>query len=171
MSGRFGTAQAWFAVTGQQVSQPSSGLSRDSSDFLRWPLVSVLELGPSGAASAHARRHVMDVLVSWEIARDLIPDAELITAELMSNAIRATLGLNEPQPVGLRLLGNQQRLVVEVWDANPDDPVRRAASDFDAESGRGLQIVEALSNRWGCRRLSTYVKAVWAELLMPQARM
>ena len=50
------------------------------------------------------------------------------------------------------------------WDADPRPPVRVDAGG-DAESGRGLLLVEALSQQWG-----SYVpaqmggKAVWALL-------
>lgn len=170
MSGSIGVAQGWFSITGQQATQPSSGLSGDCLRYLRWPMVSVLELGPFASAPACARLHVTRVLAEWRIDRDLVPDAELITAELMSNALRATLGLDVPQPVGLRLLANQQRLVIEAWDCGPGDPVRRPVLDNGAEDGRGLQIVEALTSRWGCRRPSAHLKAVWGELLITQPR-
>jgi len=89
----------------------------------------------------------------------------------VANAVQATLSLQplpraEPWPVGLRLLGRRQRIVLEVWDCHPGVPVRRVAPD-DAECGRGLAIVHELANRWGSRRLTAHVKAVWAELLLP----
>jgi anti-sigma regulatory factor (Ser/Thr protein kinase) len=170
MSGSFGVAQDWFAVTGQQAGQPSPGFGGDSPRYPRWPLASALELGPFATAPACARLHVKNVLAEWRTDRDLVPDAELITAELASNALRATLGLDVPQPIGLRLLASRQHLVIEAWDCAPGYPVRRPVLDDGAEDGRGLQIVEALASRWGCRRPGTHLKAVWAELLIPQPR-
>ena len=125
--------------------------------------MSVLELGPSPSAPVVARRHVTAVLAGWRVNRDLVSDAELIASELTANALRATFALDVPQPIGVRLLGNWQRLVIEVWDCGPGSPVRRQPCDDDAEDGRGLQIVECLANRWGCRHASVHVKAVWAE--------
>lgn len=109
------------------------------------------------------------VLPGWGLGAELVDDASLIGSELAANALQASLALEIPEPVGLRLLGNEQRVVIEVWDCGPGVPTRRAVPDFEAENGRGLQIVEALANRWGCRRASAHVKAVWAELLMPRA--
>lgn len=166
MNSSTGVAREWFAVTGSQDSRRSSVLRDDLSRYLRWPRVSVLELGPSPSAPAGARRHVTSVLAGWGMRRDLVSDAELIASELAANALRATLALDAPQPIGLRLLGNQQRLVIEMWDCGPGSPFRRTVVDDDAESGRGLQIVESLANRWGCRHASVHVKAVWAELLL-----
>jgi hypothetical protein len=34
------------------------------------------------------------------------------------------------------------------------------------EHGRGLAVIDALSNRWGTGRLSDDYKVVWAELLV-----
>ena len=39
-----------------------------------------------------------------------------------------------------------------------------------AENGRGLLVVEALSSRWGFRRIRPCLKVVWAELLISQGR-
>jgi anti-sigma regulatory factor (Ser/Thr protein kinase) len=157
---------AWFAVLGRQADT----LSTSSWDaYLRWSRVSVLELGPVPAAPSRARLHVRTVLAEWGVPHFLVGDAEMLCAELTANALRASLALMPPQPIGLRLLANEQRLVIEVWDAHPDDPVRRDAT-ATAESGRGLAIVEELSNRWGSRRLGEHVKTVWAELLLPSAR-
>jgi anti-sigma regulatory factor (Ser/Thr protein kinase) len=174
MDGGTGTAQGWFAVAGLQASRPVADRVA-SAFFLRWPLVSVLELGASPAAVGLARQYVRASLGEWACPFGVREDMELICSELVSNAVQATLSLQalplaEPWPVGLRLFGNRQRIVLEVWDCHPGVPVRfppgRVAPD-EAESGRGLAIVHELANRWGSRRLTARVKAVWAELLLP----
>jgi anti-sigma regulatory factor (Ser/Thr protein kinase) len=106
------------------------------------------------------------VLACWSMPDDLVADAEVLTSELMTNATQAAASVDPDEPIALRLLANQQRLVIEAWDCHPGDPLPRPASD-DAESGRGLGIVHELANRWGTRRLSPNVKAVRAELLLP----
>jgi len=170
MSGGTGTAQSWFAVAGLQASRPVADRVA-SAFFLRWPLVSVLELGASLEAVGLARQYVTASLGEWACPFGVREDMELICSELVSNAVQATLSLEalplaEPWPVGLRLLGKRQRIVLEVWDCHPGVPVRRVAPE-DAERGRGLAIVHELANRWGARRLTAHVKAVWAELLLP----
>jgi anti-sigma regulatory factor (Ser/Thr protein kinase) len=136
--------------------------------YLRWPLVSLLELGPLPTAVSCARLHAQNVLAEWQLPRDMIGDASVCVSELLTNALRATLALGEPMPIALRLLANTERLVIEAWDCHPGAPVRRPAYCFgDQEGGRGLAVIEAYSNRWGCRRLSENVKTVWCELLMP----
>jgi hypothetical protein len=57
---------------------------------------------------------------------------------------------------------------VEVADANNARPVRKKATPED-EGGRGLALVEALAERWGCcPRLHGIGKATWAELALPR---
>lgn len=152
---------------GEQLSGRERGSRDDGAHHLRWPHVSVLELGAHETAPSCARLHTRSVLAEWRIPRDLIPDAEIICAELATNALRATWALPEHPPIALRLLANVERLVIEVWDSHPGQPVRQPITD-SAESGRGLQIVHGLSNRWGSRRLSAHLKTVWAELLIPR---
>lgn len=170
MSSSTGVMHDWFTVLGSQTCRPESQLYGDCTQVLLWPRTSVLELGPSDTAPASARRHVCSVLPEWGFGAELVDDVSLIGSELAANALRATLELTMPEPVGLRLLANSQRLVIEVWDCGPGMPVRQALPDFRAESGRGLCIVENLANRWGCRRASAHVKAVWAEMLLPRAQ-
>jgi anti-sigma regulatory factor (Ser/Thr protein kinase) len=133
---------------------------------MRWPLVSVLETEACPAAVGCARRQARWVLAEWGLPDGLITDAETVTSELISNAVQATVSADPAEPVALRLLANRERLVIEAWDCHPGVPVQREASD-EEESGRGLVIVAALAHRWGTRRLSAHVKAVWAELPLP----
>ncbi|MCW2936088.1 MAG: ATP-binding protein [Actinomycetia bacterium] len=139
--------------------------------FWRRPLVGVLELGASPEAVGVARQYVRASLGEWACPFGVREDMELICSELVSNAVQATrslqaLPLAESWPVGLRLFGNRQRVLLEVWDCHPGVPVRRVAPD-EAEGGRGLAIVHELADHWGSRRLTARVKAVWAELLLP----
>jgi anti-sigma regulatory factor (Ser/Thr protein kinase) len=126
----------------------------------------VLEVAAVPAAAGCARRHARWILAGWGVPDELVADAEVLASELMTNATQASASVDPDEPIALRLLANRQRLVIEAWDCHPGDPVPRPASD-DAESGRGLAIVHELANRWGTRRLSANVKAVWAELLLP----
>lgn len=140
--------------------------AESTNDYLLWPRVSLLELGPLPTAASCARLHTRNVLAEWGLSRDLAADAEICVSETITNALRATLSLADPQPVALRLLANRERLVAEAWDCHPGDPMTRPAS-ADDEGGRGLAVIEACSNRWGVRRLSANVKSVWCEFLIP----
>jgi hypothetical protein len=65
-------------------------------------------------------------------------------------------------PVRLWLLSDTAQIAILVWDANPQPPVRTTTSD-DAERGRGLLLVEAVSQQWGWYpSQNTAGKVVWA---------
>lgn len=87
-------------------------------------------------------------------------DAEIVTSELASNAIRhaaaPTFGLQV-----MRLAGTGAVAVI-VTDPSPRPPIRRDPTG-DAEHGRGLNIVDALSATWGWRPQDPG-KAVYAVL-------
>ena len=123
---------------------------------------SFLELAPLPGAIPCARLHAVHVLHEWGL-RDLADDAALIVSELMTNAAGASVVLPERPPIALRLLASQTSLVIEAWDQSPLDIEPREA-DADAECGRGLMVVAALSDRWGCERTGYRRKVVWAVL-------
>jgi hypothetical protein len=50
--------------------------------------------------------------------------------------------------VCLRLACDHRRLLIEVWDPDPSPPVLTLPG-VDAEAGRGLLMVDALSTDWG----------------------
>jgi anti-sigma regulatory factor (Ser/Thr protein kinase) len=125
---------------------------------------SFLELAPLPTAIPCARLHAMHVLHEWGL-RVRADDAALIVSELMTNAADASVVLPERPPIALRLLAGEKSLIIEAWDHSPHDLEPRAA-DPDAECGRGLTVVAALSDRWGSERTGHGRKVVWAELAL-----
>lgn len=111
-----------------------------------WPLHSFLELGALPGAVPCARLHARNVLWEWGLTH-LSESVELLISELITNAIKASQSAERILPVCLSLLSDGQRVLIQVWDANPQPPVRVDAND-DAESGRGLLLVETLSEQW-----------------------
>lgn len=109
-----------------------------------WPLQSTLPLGPVLSAAGCARAHVKGVLWEWRMS-DRSETAELIVSELVSNAVAASRALDGgPFPVRFWLLSDRKRVLIVVWDASPIPPARLDPAD-DAEDGRGLMLVDALS--------------------------
>lgn len=125
-------------------------------------LVSGLELAPLPTAIACARLHAVAVLYKWGL-RHLADDSAVIVSELMTNALKATVLLDSRPPIALRLLCDHERLVIETWDWSPLDVPSTTPAE-DAEYGRGLLIVEALSDGWGLERVGYARKVIWAEL-------
>jgi anti-sigma regulatory factor (Ser/Thr protein kinase) len=120
-----------------------------------------LDLGAYASAVPCARGHVRSVAMEWGL-RDLADAAELLTSELVTNAINASqhLGSSEPPIVRLWLVSDQISLVIHVWDACKEMPVCKDA-DADDLSGRGLMIIDTLSAKWGSYQ-EAQGKVVWA---------
>jgi anti-sigma regulatory factor (Ser/Thr protein kinase) len=95
-----------------------------------------------------ARFHVRAALGFHELG-EYADDAEIITSELVTNAIRHVCS-DGSETVGVILarVRNPESVTVVVSDSSPEGPVMREAP-ADSERGRGLQIVEALSAHWG----------------------
>jgi anti-sigma regulatory factor (Ser/Thr protein kinase) len=113
----------------------------------RWPLRSFLELGALPSAVPCARLHTRHLLWEWQLT-GLSEDAELVVAEIMTNAIQITQADAQTAPVRLWLLAGRAQLLILVWDASPLPPVPVSTSG-DEENGRGLLLVDTLSARWG----------------------
>ena len=106
-----------------------------------------LATGP--AAAAEARRRVRAAIASWQVPVDQ-DAALLLTSELVTNAVRHESGQGA-QAVMLVISCSRGRLRVEVHDTSRSLP---AVADVpaDAETGRGLLLVETLSDEWGFYR-------------------
>src|SRR5215813_12672286 len=124
-------------------------------------LSSALEFAPLSTAVPCARLHAVHVLHEWGL-RALAEDAALIVSEFMTNALDASAVLPERPPITLRLLAGEKSLLIEAWDHSPLD-LEPGQADDDAECGRGLTVVAALSDRWGSERTGHRRKVVWAE--------
>jgi anti-sigma regulatory factor (Ser/Thr protein kinase) len=108
----------------------------------------------------HFVRHTLDMWRPGAVAAD----CELVASELVTNAVTASSGPPFPALVGLLLAADHKRLFVLVMDAS-NQPPKRQPHDDDAPSGRGLQLVEALSDRWGwCAAPGQAGKITWAIL-------
>jgi hypothetical protein len=84
---------------------------------------------------------------------------ELVVSELATNAVKVSAGIGSSAPgdayygmaprcIALFLACDRRRVLVQIWDGDPGPP-QPADVDENAESGRGLLLVEALSADWG----------------------
>lgn len=88
----------------------------------------------------------------------LADDAALIATELFSNAL-----CHAPSPQYVLVVDwNGGRPRIEMWDSGARLPKLQNLS-IEAESGRGLHLVQALSTSWGSRHVAS-AKCVWAVL-------
>jgi anti-sigma regulatory factor (Ser/Thr protein kinase) len=118
----------------------------------------------SVASLSPVRRLVSEVVSDWGFDA-LLDDALLCASELASNAILHT---RLPFDVEVQRLADGIRL--EVVDRRPHElpevvPATGLATDITSQgtTGRGLQIVAAIAQRWGVTTDSD-TKAVWVEL-------
>jgi hypothetical protein len=134
------------------------------------PAVTSRPLSPVPEEARTARQFVRELLTCWGLGY-LSDDAELIIAELVVNAIGHGLR-TAPQAVScasaasslrLCLLRRVGEVMLAVTDPSNEAPTPRAPG-WAGESGRGLQIVGALSYVWGWSPLEGRGKAVWAVL-------
>ncbi|HUZ22638.1 MAG TPA: ATP-binding protein [Streptosporangiaceae bacterium] len=119
-------------------------------------VVSSLELVTLPSAPFWARRQTRAALQSWRLWTETIETAELLVSELVTNAVKFT-GAEPARPGYADLQGVERislilrylagRLIIEVSDPDPTPPVFAEADD-DAEGGRGLMLVQALSKEW-----------------------
>jgi anti-sigma regulatory factor (Ser/Thr protein kinase) len=112
-------------------------------------LVAQLDLPALPRSPGCARRHAHAALSAWDIAPGVIETAVLLVSELVTNACRAAAAaLGEAAlPITQTLRYQSGRIIIEVLDPDPRPPVL-SHSGTDAESGRGLMLVDALSKEW-----------------------
>jgi len=152
-------------VTGTRADFPAGAAGAGT----RLRRMSFIELAPLPSAVPCARLHAVHVLRDWQL-RDLADDAALIVSELVTNAVTASAILPDRPPVSLRLISDGRCLRIEVQDHSPADPRPGAEGSDDAEHGRGLGVVAALSTRYGTERTGLTRKIVRAELAHPERR-
>ena len=140
-----------------------------------WPMRDTLTLGVLPTAVASARAHAQRLVNEWAMA-DMAENVTMVVSELVTNAVVASTDVDgRPKyadaggslpVVHVRLWSDHARIVVEVWDQSPRVPEAKQPGP-EAENGRGLVLVEALSERWGWGRVPGWSgKVVWAELLI-----
>ncbi|MFD4555567.1 ATP-binding protein [Streptomyces sp. NPDC058469] len=111
-----------------------------------------------------SRRTLRLILTIHGLIR-LVDTAELVAAELVSNAVRHTDG-----PAALRVRWADGVLRIGAWDADPRPPEPPGTFDrlLDGqEEGRGLALVKACAAQWGWQPLArngNRGKYVWCEL-------
>lgn len=141
-----------------------------SSPRARWAIQSVMIVAALPTATPCARLHARNIACEWGLG-DLADTIELVVSELVTNAVQASVD-HDGRPrysaehglacVHLRLSTDGLAALVEVWDENagPPIPVEPGLAD---EGGRGLMLVDALTESWGWELpQSGRGKIVWA---------
>ncbi|WP_330350728.1 SpoIIE family protein phosphatase [Streptomyces sp. NBC_00582] len=111
-------------------------------------------------AVMHARRFTARTLRRWKVpeAADAVL---LVVSELVTNALVHTQG-----PVRLDLVLRGDRVRVGVSDSSPRAPAKPVIVDWESTGGRGLMLVEAMSESSGSVPVAGG-KQVWSEIVVP----
>lgn len=111
------------------------------------------------SSAREARRFVTAVLQEWE-CDDVVDAACLLVSELVTNAV-----IHAHSEVELVAHLRRALVRIEIIDSATDYVHRRDATS-DAQSGRGMALIEALASSWGIDTLLAG-KSVWFEVARP----
>ncbi|KOG43126.1 ATP-binding protein [Streptomyces resistomycificus] len=119
---------------------------------------------PNDLRAVTVSRRTLRLILTMHGLIRLVDVAELLAAELVSNAVRHTKG-----PAALRVCWSAGVLRIGAWDADPEPPrpPRSLEPDAGLEDGRGLALVRACADLWGWHPLARHGnrgKFVWCEL-------
>lgn len=111
---------------------------------------------PGEARSVSKARHfVCSHLVEHRLSH-LVDDVQLVASELAANAVRHA---RTPFKVILEKADNS--VLLSVQDGSPSPPAH-LATDYLDTAGRGVSIVDLVSNDWGVTDGPGEGKSVWA---------
>ena len=127
------------------------------------------QLGPRPGSVKTGRAFTRATLLDWH--QPALTDlAELVVSELVTNALRhgvpSARRLVSEHCIRLQLLAQAPFVMCMVTDPGHEIPVLREPEPT-CESGRGLNVVESCSVRWGWHLLDEGGKVVWALLRPP----
>ncbi|MFF0445294.1 ATP-binding protein [Streptomyces sp. NPDC004609] len=109
----------------------------------------VFDLPAEGPSVGVARRMVRAYLRAHRHGDDVLESASLVISELVTNAIRHARGVRVTCSIQTRA----RAVRIEVGDDGvTEPPVRVRHGGVDEPGGRGLLLVDALSEDWGAFR-------------------
>jgi hypothetical protein len=111
-----------------------------------------------------ARDFTTSTLQRWGVAQRG-EDITIVVSELLTNALqhalRASSKTRAGWPIQLGLLQPGHCIMCAVADPSKAAPVPQNP-DYFGESGRGLSVIAALSDRWGYTTSGDKGKVIWA---------
>jgi Histidine kinase-like ATPase domain len=153
-------------------------LSPDSApaDWTCLPRIATRTPGVDAGSVRAARDFTIATLQRWGVT-ERSEDIAVVVSELLTNALQHALpdsaGSRPQSPIRLGLLQPGPCVLCAVADPSEMAPVPKTPVSL-AETGRGLHIICALSDKWGYTPLSDMGKVVWAmfstRLIAPRHR-
>jgi len=119
-----------------------------------------IDLAPVRHAPRLARTFTAETLARWSVGGEDVDAVRLVVSELVTNAVRHA---RASQSITLELSRHDDVVRVMVSDESTSPPEPGDLTSQTAEGGRGVELVDALADRWGSepRRGG---KTVWCEL-------
>lgn len=134
------------------------------SQWTCFPRVATRSSGADAGAVSAARDFTVATVRRWGVP-ERCSDIAVVVSELLTNALVHALpesGLVQRyRAIQLGLLQPGPCVLCVVADPSRRPPVPKDLADLD-ETGRGLRIVDAFSDRWGYAALGDLGKVVWA---------
>jgi anti-sigma regulatory factor (Ser/Thr protein kinase) len=154
-------------VRPQQTDPPESQRAAPSHGAMPSDLAGPFELTLASAPDAPATARVaVSGWMAGHVSEPMLADAQLLVVELVTNSVRhADAPADAVVSVRARVSADVVRLEVE--DDGCTGSIARRAPDLQSGGGFGLNVVEALSARWGVNRGAG--TRVWAEIAFPAA--
>jgi anti-sigma regulatory factor (Ser/Thr protein kinase) len=120
-----------------------------------------IEVPAEPTAPGRVRHWLTGQLTTWRVAEAVIAAAVLCTSELTTNAL-----LHAGTAARVEIDLSPERLLVSVADSGTRGTVTRARTDTLSSRGRGLGLIEELSDAWGTDP-TVRGSTVWFEILIP----
>jgi serine phosphatase RsbU (regulator of sigma subunit)/anti-sigma regulatory factor (Ser/Thr protein kinase) len=120
-----------------------------------------MEVPAEPTAPSRVRHWMTEQLTAWRVPEAVVGAAVLCTSELTTNAL---LHAGTAARVAIDL--SPERLLVSVADSGTRGTVTRAQTDTLSSRGRGLGLIEQLSDAWGTDP-TVRGSTVWFEILIP----
>jgi len=118
---------------------------------------------PCDVHAPGAARLVVAQRLRDRVAAGVLDNAQLVVSELVTNSVRHS-GARVTDAVVLRVEFTRTVVRVEVEDCGRAGVIAPRRPDFESGGGFGLQLVQALSERWGLERVAQGGIRVWAQL-------
>jgi len=156
-----------MAAAASGARQRTPGLA--STDWTCFPRLAQRTPETDTRSVGTARDFCLSTMRRWGV-QDRGDDVAVVVSELLTNALRhavpqaragAGAAARSRWPVRLGLVQPGHFVLCAVADPSPWLPEPKEP-DYLAESGRGLHVISALSDRWGCTAPTEAGKVVWA---------
>ncbi|MFI7606095.1 SpoIIE family protein phosphatase [Micromonospora sp. NPDC049366] len=120
-----------------------------------------MEVPAEPTAPSRVRHWMTAQLGEWQVPEPVIGAAVLCTSELTTNAL-----LHAGTAARVEIDLSAERLLVSVADSGTRGTVTRTQTDTLSSRGRGLGLIEELSDAWGTDP-TVRGSTVWFEILLP----